>query len=35
MVPFEDVAERIVERLTQRRRAQAQKDWLSRISVPA
>jgi nitrogen fixation protein NifM len=35
MVPFEDIAERIIERLTLRRRAQAQKDWLSRISVPA
>lgn len=35
MIPFEEVAERIIERLTLRRRTQAQKDWLSRISVPA
>jgi nitrogen fixation protein NifM len=35
MIPFEEVAERIIERLTTRRRAQAQKDWLSRIAMPA
>jgi len=35
LIPFDEVADHIIERLTARRRAQAQKEWLSRISVPA
>lgn len=32
LVPFDEVAERVIEKLDERRRAQAQKDWLRQIS---
>jgi nitrogen fixation protein NifM len=34
-IPFEEVSARIIERLVERRRALAQKDWLRKISTPA
>jgi len=34
LIPFEEVAERLIEKLEERRRSRAQKDWLRQIATP-